>query len=514
MYIIDLFVNIFKGKRFASLFWISLNAVVIVFSVALFVEAIGQGRLETWLTLVIAGAVYLLSLLAALSPIGEALLRWQNGCKRITDSKILERIEPLFNEVFETAAKNNPALNRKIEIFICDEESPNAFATGRKTICITKGLLDMNDYEIKGILAHEFGHIEHKDTDILLIVAVGNMLVSIILTVVGLIIRGFNWVASFFGSLALGEKGAFILGFLTSKLNLLVSMLFGAIAWVWTKLGFLICIRSARNQEYSADKYAHEIGFGNQLRTSLEHLAHLEPKKSKSIWAMISATHPETSLRVEKLDSYGAVEKTGFYAASVTANSVQPVSAPISAAAPTPVFEESEESYCTPPVMMTRMTEVKRPPMEDIRSYSNGYYSKSSTAYSMIYHKFFKAFGLPVVILLALANLHYQAKEIIYSGISMGNVLFTVVSFASIIVSSVAIYMLSKEIKGATSFAAVAALLHSATIIADAVIIADTASDPLRIAIFLILSVGFSIAFSAISISYYSKRKKLFTKSS
>ncbi len=128
-----------------------------------------------------------------------------------------------------------------------DDENPNAYATGRKTVCITKGLLALDENEIKGILAHEFGHLSHKDTNVILVIAVGNMFVALAVSSVSVIVRVFNWILVLIISMFSGsERSGFVIGFLTSKFNGLVSLLFGVAMWLWTKLGVVICMSSSR----------------------------------------------------------------------------------------------------------------------------------------------------------------------------------------------------------------------------------------------------------------------------
>lgn len=57
----------------------------------------------------------------------------------------------------------------KPQLYWVGDPSPNAFATGRSpskgVVCVTQGLLDTLDRrEIRGVLAHEIGHIQNRDT--------------------------------------------------------------------------------------------------------------------------------------------------------------------------------------------------------------------------------------------------------------------------------------------------------------------------------------------------------------
>jgi len=55
------------------------------------------------------------------------------------------------------------------KLFVVDNRHPNAFAAGRNpehaSICVTTGLLARVSYEeLAGVLAHELGHVKHRDT--------------------------------------------------------------------------------------------------------------------------------------------------------------------------------------------------------------------------------------------------------------------------------------------------------------------------------------------------------------
>ncbi len=89
----------------------------------------------------------------------------------------------------EVGPNDSPALHRIVEelaqnagipkprICIIPQDSPNAFATGRDpahgVVAVTEGLLRiLNPDELKGVLAHELGHIHNRDILVQTIAAV------------------------------------------------------------------------------------------------------------------------------------------------------------------------------------------------------------------------------------------------------------------------------------------------------------------------------------------------------
>lgn len=242
---------------------------------------------------------YLFSICLALSPIGEALLRLMNHCKSIDkdyNADVKSRVKPLFEEVYDQAKKADSNISDKIRLFVSDDPSPNAFATGRKTICLNRGLLQLGDEEIKGVLAHEFGHISHKDTDVILVVAVGNMIVNLFI----LLCNMFFGIFTFVVEAALRHNDhphlAGIVRFIHYGLSL-------AIFWIWTKIGVLLCLYSGRKNEYSADKFAVDTGFGHQLKNALKQLDDGDYDTPKGLWANLNASHPDTSDRIAAIEA-------------------------------------------------------------------------------------------------------------------------------------------------------------------------------------------------------------------
>src|SRR5256885_14670640 len=61
-------------------------------------------------------------------------------------------------------------------VYVSPDPSPNAFATGRNpshaAICVNDGLLRvLDEEELYGVLAHEFGHVRNRDILISSVVA-------------------------------------------------------------------------------------------------------------------------------------------------------------------------------------------------------------------------------------------------------------------------------------------------------------------------------------------------------
>src|SRR3974390_256 len=83
------------------------------------------------------------------------------------------RAQPVTREQLPRAFAAVERLTQKIGIpmpkmYVIPTDSPNAFATGRNpehaSVAVTEGILNLlNDEEMEGVLAHELGHVRHRD---------------------------------------------------------------------------------------------------------------------------------------------------------------------------------------------------------------------------------------------------------------------------------------------------------------------------------------------------------------
>ena len=287
--------NIFRPSNICIFIYLTLNVVLIWSVLSRFQFDIGS--------LGISLLVYAVSLLIALSPIGEFILRLQTGCKPIKREDHKNLIEPIFNEVYAKAKEMMPELPKGIKLYMNADNSPNAFATGRRTICVTRGLLKLPPEQIKAILAHEFGHIAHRDTYLLQAVLVGNFIVTflvIVLKIVAILATMFAGIMTATENTSLGRMARAVL-LIVAQLAIFVG--FSVFMWLWTKIGVLLCMKTSRGNEYEADRFSSNCGYNKELIAAFETMAE-SSEAPKGIFATLASSHPDFDDRIAKLQSY------------------------------------------------------------------------------------------------------------------------------------------------------------------------------------------------------------------
>jgi heat shock protein HtpX len=139
------------------------------------------------------------------------------------------------------------------KVYVVENEQPNAFATGRDpehgAVCVTTGLLDrVSEEELAGVLAHELGHIKHRDT----------LTMTVTATIAGAVSMLANF-AFFLG----GDRRDNPLGIV----GMLLVMVLAPIAAV------LVQMAISRSREFEADRAGAEIsGRPLWLASALEHI--------------------------------------------------------------------------------------------------------------------------------------------------------------------------------------------------------------------------------------------------
>lgn len=179
-----------------------------------------------------------------------------------------------------------------------DENDANAFATGRKIICITKGMLNAPINEIKAVLGHEFGHLAHKDTDLILVVSIGNLFITMIFVFIRIVSRLvtliFQLAGIFAGEIAI-DLGAFFSG-------IIVDCILVVLMKLWTKIGILLVMKTSRNNEYAADEFSAQLGYGVELCSFLDRF---DSTGFEGLFATLVSSHPANDERIRNLQKKG-----------------------------------------------------------------------------------------------------------------------------------------------------------------------------------------------------------------
>jgi heat shock protein HtpX len=125
-------------------------------------------------------------------------------------------------------------------VFVMENPQPNAFATGRNpehaAVAVTTGLLNtVNREELAGVLAHELGHIQNRDT----------LLMTVTATIAGAISMLANF-GFMFGGRSSGNNN---IGFIGTLMLLILGPLAAG----------LVQMAISRTREYAADQAGAEI---------------------------------------------------------------------------------------------------------------------------------------------------------------------------------------------------------------------------------------------------------------
>jgi heat shock protein HtpX len=141
-------------------------------------------------------------------------------------------------------------------LYLIPSEQPNAFATGRNpqhaAVAVTEGLLrHLPEREVKGVLAHEFGHIKNRD---ILVSSIAAMIAGAISAIANIL-----QFSLFFGN----DEDSGPLGLIGT----LAAIVFAPLA------AMLLQLAVSRQREYLADATgAQLLGRAAPLASALEHL--------------------------------------------------------------------------------------------------------------------------------------------------------------------------------------------------------------------------------------------------
>ena len=156
--------------------------------------------------------------------------------------------------------------------------------------------MNLSDEEIMAVFAHELGHLAYKHTAIQLLIGGGNAFIAGCL----LLIKLACWmITAVFTLFAIGSRR---LG--RGLIMTLVGSISTASIWLWTKFCMLFLMWSMRQNEYVADEYAFQLGYGIILASVLD--KHMCSAPENGLPKALYATHPQSDDRIARLQELGA----------------------------------------------------------------------------------------------------------------------------------------------------------------------------------------------------------------
>ena len=249
-----------------------------------------------WQALYISLVIYGVSIAIALCPIGEVLLRATEGCRNPATEREKNYLLPIFEEVYQSAKETNPSLNNNIKIYIMDVMYVNAFAIGRKTVAVTNGALEtFTENELKGILAHELGHMTYGHTKALLLSVIGNFFFSVIVLISRILLSIIEWLSEV---LAIFNFMGIIFRFLAFIVRIVIELSI----FIFVNSGELILSANSRANEVQADRFAFDSGYGKELISSLYLLQKISINTKVKLSERLKASHPHLAYRIEYLE--------------------------------------------------------------------------------------------------------------------------------------------------------------------------------------------------------------------
>lgn len=288
-----------KAGRFLKSYWAYILCFIFYFSLAVDIVNILINRqpffhiVPLYIIILITIIIYIICIRLALSRYGEKILRYIKGAYEIETKDDKEQLLPIFEEVHQEAFKYFPYGRYNVNLYIAESISVEAYAVGKRTIVVTRGAVDtFTEEELKGILAHEFGHILNGDSKVLLVHMVGNSFFLLTMFCYRKISKALKYLSDY------------LIGSIWGLFALVTKWLVDYMVFVCTLFGDVIVAMNSRKNEFRADDFAYTLGYGEELKNALIVLKKFSVHGKVSLPERLKAKHPHTGARIKRLEYF------------------------------------------------------------------------------------------------------------------------------------------------------------------------------------------------------------------
>lgn len=217
-------------------------------------------------------------------------LRRRNLREEQKTASLIEHIQNLYGEKYGRSI--NP------RILMMDVPHINGMALGKRTIAVSTGLLKTGtDDEIAGVIAHEFGHLHHRDGFYNLAFVIASF-PTLFLNGLAKILMGFtkeDW----------GQGEEFtttIILFVLCGLFMPYYLAFWLLSFLALWLMRVVEFCTLWPIEYRADRFVKGIGLAPALIELFERIEDEDIRNQEGFLSKYLYSHPPTALRIDQLE--------------------------------------------------------------------------------------------------------------------------------------------------------------------------------------------------------------------
>ncbi len=244
---------------------------------------------------VMAAALQLIVFLVIISPLGSFFQKTCLPVRRMSKREA-EVLEPLLDQVMFSYKEKTSSRIKRVKLRIEDNTDSNAYAFGKNNIVLTSGFFREYQYRsdaIKGVMAHELGHLHHHDLWFWRYVAASGGVLKLIHAVLTL------------ASVITTKASDIFVAFLVISLPVMIAQfVFGAFVYILRvpeRALDMAGVFLSQAQEYRADKFAADIIGVEGMISFLESVKKGECFTEIGFLSMKRRSHPPSELRLEQL---------------------------------------------------------------------------------------------------------------------------------------------------------------------------------------------------------------------
>lgn len=238
---------------------------------------------------------YFIFVLVSLTPVGEFFVCVFARAWHTPRADMKEKVEWLLEDIMNEVKVKSPRYSGKIWLKIIYVDEPYVCALGRRTIAFSPNFLELPEDEQRGLLASETAHLVLRHNIWMTLAGCSNPLFLLF----WLLFQFVKWIFIIVGLVycLLTRSNAHRI------ITIITMLVTNLIAKLWIAFCMLFIYFENRQNVFTADRYAADIGYGFELARAIDELRdmHIHTGLLGSLFQ--SKPHPDA--RINSLIEYG-----------------------------------------------------------------------------------------------------------------------------------------------------------------------------------------------------------------